>query len=115
MLRVQARPASATSCELGKGTLAAAQESSAAQLGLLAAEASGWAASPSAVGPAAAAWAAAWALDEAQQPLFAVVPGGDRQRELAYRFGINLIMYTLTGNYKSDQVHLPSIMRRLGL
>ena len=61
------------------------------------------------------AWAAAWALDEAQQPLFAVVPGGVRQRELAYRFGINLIMYTLTGNYKSDQVHLPSIMRRLGL
>jgi hypothetical protein len=61
------------------------------------------------------AWAAAWAVDEAQQPLFAVVPGGDRQRELAYRFGINLIMYTLTGNYKSDQVHLPSIMRRLGL
>ena len=60
-------------------------------------------------------WAAAWALDEAQQPLFAAVPGGDRQRELAYRFGINLIMYTLTGNYKSDQVHLPSIMRRLGL
>ncbi len=60
-------------------------------------------------------WAAAWALDDAQQPLFAVVPGGDRQREMAYRFGINLIMYTLTGNYKSDQVHLPSIMRRLGL
>ena len=60
-------------------------------------------------------WAAAWALDDAQQPLFAVVPDGDRQRELAYRFGINLIMYTLTGNYKSDQVHLPSIMKRLGL
>ena len=60
-------------------------------------------------------WAAAWALDDTQQPLFAVVPGGDRQREMAYRFGINLIMYTLTGNYKSDQVHLPSIMRRLGL
>ena len=60
-------------------------------------------------------WAAAWALDEARQPLFAVVPGGDRQRELAYRFGINLIMYTLTGNYKSDQVHLPSILKRLGL
>jgi hypothetical protein len=60
-------------------------------------------------------WAAAWALDDAQQPLFAVVPGGARQRELAYRFGINLVMYTLTGNYKSDQVHLPSILKRLGL
>jgi hypothetical protein len=60
-------------------------------------------------------WAAAWAMDEAHRPLFAVVPGGARQRELAYRFGINLVMYTLTGNYKSDQVHLPSILKRLGL
>ena len=58
-------------------------------------------------------WAAAWAMDEAQRPLFAVVPGGERQREMAYRFGINLVMYTLTGNYKSDQVHLPAILKRL--
>jgi hypothetical protein len=59
-------------------------------------------------------WAAAWAMDDAQRPLFPAVPGGERQRELAYRFGINLVMYTLTGNYKSDQVHVPSIMQRLG-
>ena len=59
-------------------------------------------------------WSAAWAMDELERPLFAVVPGGDRQRELAYRFGINLVMYVLTGNYKSDQVHLPSILQRLG-
>ena len=59
-------------------------------------------------------WAAAWAMDDAQQPLYAVVPGGERQREMAYRFGINLVMYALTGNYKSDQVHLPTIMQRLG-
>ena len=59
-------------------------------------------------------WAAAWAMDEAQRYLFPVVPGGERQREIAYRFGINLVMYTLTGNYKSDQVHLPEILRRLG-
>ncbi len=59
-------------------------------------------------------WAAAWALDEAGRPLYPVVPGGERQRELAFRFGINLIMYTLTGNYKADQVHLPAIMKRLG-
>ena len=59
-------------------------------------------------------WAAAWAMDELQRPLFAVVPGGERQREWAYRFGINLVMYTLTGNYKADQVHLPAILRRLG-
>ena len=59
-------------------------------------------------------WAAAWAMDDLQRPLFAVVPGGEGQREMAYRFGINLVMYTLTGNYKTDQVHLPEIMKRLG-
>lgn len=58
-------------------------------------------------------WAAAWAMDEAQRPIFPVVPGGERQRELALRFGINLVMYTLTGNYKSDQVHVPEILKRL--
>ncbi len=59
-------------------------------------------------------WAAAWAMDEAQRPLYPVVPGGERQREMAYRFGVNLVMYTLTGNYKADQVHLPAILKRLG-
>ncbi|HJO75017.1 MAG TPA: DUF4159 domain-containing protein [Rhodospirillales bacterium] len=59
-------------------------------------------------------WAAAWALDDAQRPLYPVVPGGERQREMAFRFGVNLVMYTLTGNYKADQVHLPAIMKRLG-
>ena len=59
-------------------------------------------------------WAAAWATDEAGRPLAAVVPGGQRQREMAFRFGVNLVMYTLTGNYKADQVHLPAILERLG-
>jgi hypothetical protein len=59
-------------------------------------------------------WAGAWATDDAQRPLHAVVPGGERQREAAYRFGINLVMYALTGNYKTDQVHLRSILERLG-
>lgn len=59
-------------------------------------------------------WASAWAMDDAQRPMFPVVPGGERQREMAYRFGINLVMYVLTGNYKADQVHLPAIMKRLG-
>jgi hypothetical protein len=39
---------------------------------------------------------------------------GERQREIAYRFGINLIMHVLTGNYKSDQVHVPALLERLG-
>ena len=59
-------------------------------------------------------WAAAWATDRAGRNLYAVVPGGDRQRLLAYRFGVNLVMYALTGNYKGDQVHVPAILERLG-
>ncbi len=58
-------------------------------------------------------WAGAWALDARRRPMFAVVPGGERQREMAYRFGINLVMHVLTGNYKADQVHLPAILERL--
>ncbi len=59
-------------------------------------------------------YAAAWAEDEYGRPLAAVVPGGRRQRELAMRFGVNLVMYTLTGNYKADQVHVPALLERLG-
>lgn len=59
-------------------------------------------------------WAAAWAVDEAGRNPFATVPGGARQRLLAYRFGVNLVMYALTGNYKGDQVHVPIILERLG-
>lgn len=59
-------------------------------------------------------WAAAWAVDDFGRPLAVTVPGGMRQRELAYRFGINIVMYTLTGNYKADQVHVPALLERLG-
>jgi Domain of unknown function (DUF4159)/Aerotolerance regulator N-terminal len=59
-------------------------------------------------------WAAAWAVDGDGHPMFAVVPGGEEQREMALRFGVNLVMYVLTGNYKSDQVHVPAILERLG-
>jgi hypothetical protein len=59
-------------------------------------------------------WAGAWAIDSDGHPEFAVVPGGEQQREMAYRFGVNLVMYVLTGNYKSDQVHVPAILERLG-
>ena len=38
------------------------------------------------------------------QRLNAVVPGGEQQREAAYRFGINLVMYALTGNYKAESL-----------
>ncbi len=59
-------------------------------------------------------WAGAWAVNRLGRPLNAVVPGGPRQREMAYRFGVNLVMYALTGNYKADQVHIPFILERLG-
>ena len=58
--------------------------------------------------------AAAWAADRNGEPLYPLVPGGARQRELALRGGINLVMYTLTGNYKSDQVHVRDLLDRLG-
>ncbi|KAA0583056.1 DUF4159 domain-containing protein [Azospirillum sp. B21] len=59
-------------------------------------------------------WAAAWAVGRNGQPMYAVIPGGERQREMAYRFGVNVVMYALTGNYKADQVHVPAILERFG-
>src|SRR6202011_114960 len=59
-------------------------------------------------------YAGAWAADDLGRPAYAVVPGGEQQREMALRFGVNLVMYALTGNYKSDQVHVPAILERLG-
>jgi hypothetical protein len=59
-------------------------------------------------------WAGAWARDASGRPLAPVMPGGERQREQAVRFGINLVMYALTGNYKADQVHVPALLERLG-
>ena len=61
-------------------------------------------------------WAAAWAVDETGNFIRPVGRGltGERQREIALRFGVNLVMYVMTGNYKSDQVHVPALLERLG-
>ncbi|MEN8739983.1 MAG: DUF4159 domain-containing protein, partial [Phaeobacter gallaeciensis] len=61
-------------------------------------------------------WASAWAVDSNGRPLRPVGRGyaGERQRELSLRFGVNLVMHVLTGNYKSDQVHVPALLERLG-
>ncbi|MEM6306562.1 MAG: DUF4159 domain-containing protein, partial [Pseudomonadota bacterium] len=61
-------------------------------------------------------WAAAWATTPNGRPLRPVGRGaaGDQQREMARRFGVNLIMHVLTGNYKSDQIHVPDLLNRLG-
>lgn len=60
-------------------------------------------------------WAEAWAVDENGYPRFPIGGGfeGEEQREMAFRFGINIIMYVLTGNYKSDQIHIPQLLDRL--
>ncbi len=58
--------------------------------------------------------AGAWALDSSNRPLFPAVPGGEVQREMAFRAGVNIVMYALTGNYKADQVHVPALLERLG-
>ena len=58
--------------------------------------------------------ASAWALDDANRPLYPAVPGGEVQREMAFRAGVNIVMYALTGNYKADQVHVPALLERLG-
>jgi len=61
-------------------------------------------------------WASAWAVNANGAPLLRVGRGfaGERQREMAYRFGVNVVMHVLTGNYKSDQVHVPALLDRLG-
>lgn len=59
-------------------------------------------------------FAAAWAMDESGRYLYPTVPNDPLQREYAFRSGVNIVMYTLTGNYKADQVHIPDLLERLG-
>jgi hypothetical protein len=58
--------------------------------------------------------AGAWAIGPDGQPMLPMVPGDPRQREFAFRAGVNIVMYVLTGNYKADQVHIPALLERLG-
>ena len=59
-------------------------------------------------------FAGAWALRPDGQAMLPIVSGEPRQREFAFRAGVNIVMYTLTGNYKADQVHIPALLERLG-
>ena len=56
----------------------------------------------------------AWAINERGLSVYPTVPNSPLQREMAYRGGVNIAMYMLTGNYKADQVHVPSLLERLG-
>src|SRR5690606_33623131 len=59
-------------------------------------------------------FAGAWATDAEGKAVYATVPADPRQREMAFRGGVNIVMYLLTGNYKADQVHVPALLERLG-
>ncbi|MGN6306232.1 MAG: DUF4159 domain-containing protein [Mesorhizobium sp.] len=59
-------------------------------------------------------FAGAWAVDANGDPLLPTVPPDPDQRVYALRAGVNIVMYMLTGNYKSDQVHVPILLERLG-
>lgn len=59
-------------------------------------------------------FAGAWAMDASRRSILPMVPPNERQRTLAFRSGVNIVMYMLTGNYKADQVHLPALLERLG-
>lgn len=58
--------------------------------------------------------AAAWAIGRRGEGLVPLSGANPRQREMALRAGVNLVMYALTGNYKADQVHVPALLERLG-
>ncbi len=64
-------------------------------------------------------WAGAWATDDLGRPLRPVSGRGrcgdqESVQECAWRAGINIVMVAYTGNYKSDQVHTPILLERLG-
>ncbi|GAA4176398.1 DUF4159 domain-containing protein [Shinella granuli] len=59
-------------------------------------------------------FAGAWAVDANGMALLPTVPPDEVQRDHAFRAGVNIMMYMLTGNYKADQVHVPALLERLG-
>ncbi len=59
-------------------------------------------------------FAGAWAMRPDGQAMLPLVSAEPRQREFSFRAGVNIVMYTLTGNYKADQVHIPALLERLG-
>ena len=54
-----------------------------------------------------------WLKDALGKPLYQCLPGGEAQRRNAEKLSINIIMYALTGNYKSDAVHQPYLLQKM--
>ena len=57
----------------------------------------------------------AWSKDKYGNWLHECAPGGDLQRKTAFKIGINLVVYSLTADYKRDLIHHPFIKRRQNL
>ena len=57
-------------------------------------------------------WSGSWAKSKNGFEL-PILSENEEQRTLSFRFGVNIIIYSLTGNYKSDQVHVPEILKRM--
>lgn len=57
----------------------------------------------------------AWARDRYGKWVHECVPGGESQRSAAFKMGINIVVYSLTSDYKRDVIHHPFIKRRQNL
>jgi hypothetical protein len=57
-------------------------------------------------------WASAWANANSSVTYGDYTPA-QRNQEIAARVGVNVVLYALTGNYKADQVHFETLLRRL--
>jgi hypothetical protein len=57
----------------------------------------------------------AWSRDKYGKWVSECVPGGDLQRNAAFRLGINIIVYSLTSDYKKDVIHHPFMKSRQNL
>ena len=59
-------------------------------------------------------WVAGWAVTTDDGAIIDLEKDIPRQREMSLRFGVNVAMYALSGNYKADQVHAAALVERLG-
>lgn len=55
----------------------------------------------------------AWSKNKLGHWNYDMVGSGPKQRTQSIRLGVNIIMYSLTLDYKKDLVHLPTILERL--
>lgn len=58
-------------------------------------------------------WLGAWAHSAAGQPLRPIPGGGEQRRVKAFQFGVNVVMYALLGDYKADQTHVETLLKRM--